>query len=84
MDEPEDVICGAVFAGPFPPTLDNSFVVAIEPVAWLVATACKYGCSKEEKAKGFRPPDVSGVCFPAQDKAPSPPAVANDDADACF
>jgi hypothetical protein len=84
MDKFEDLVGGVIFATSFPPTLDDPFIVAIDFVAWLGVTARKYGLSKEVEAESFSPSDIPSFVFPTWEESPCSPALADDDANACF
>ena len=82
MDTLEDGIDGFVPAPPFPPTFDDTAVVAVDLVAAAVIADCEQSADKKFEADGFSPSNISTFLIPARDETPGLPPSLDDDADA--
>lgn len=84
MNSSKDEVCGLVLASEIPPSLDDSFVIAVDFKA--SARASKPGdCPDEElKPDGFCSTNVASSVqgLPARDKPPGSPSVADSDGNA--
>jgi hypothetical protein len=82
MDVAEYTIDGSVTVPEFPPSFDNTCVVAMDEEVAAKARDRGESIDEELKANGFCPSDVTFAIegLPARDKPPGTPMVSNDNA----
>jgi len=80
----EDLVDGSVSAPPVPPSLNHTFVVALQPVVIRVANVGDNCVSEQLESNSFSPTNVMGAVDggPSWNKLPCPPVIANGNGDA--
>ena len=78
--EPDNKIGGSILAVAFPPSLNNTLVIAIDLDVRVMVHSLNDGMCEELESDGLYPADVAFISFPVGEEMPCMPEVSNNNA----